>query len=324
MPLRTLFRRQPKPADITFVLTTSKNYRGVEKNILDPIRNHLKANNLATFRSVPSPEYNQEAAGISFNLFTRHPGDVLMSHGVADKNYFWIEDDDGQPRVNQRKHLFVPGPWLKNRLLKDPRITLKDEQIHCVGWPRLDALLKRQAAYNARKQTKNKKLKVLWAPTHDRRKRGPEQRSTSSYPDFGDYESQLSKVCDFDIALHPRNKRSKKPTQEKLIEADLVISDFGTLVYEAWALGKPVIFPYWMIGERIMEYIPGSAEAYIFENRIGLHADSFDDVLTFINSTSTEPGADVEAFMRLYLPSEYLGNSVSLIAQLLTQLSSEP
>jgi CDP-glycerol glycerophosphotransferase len=47
------------------------------------------------------------------------------------------------------------------------------------------------------------------------------------------------------------------------------------MVFESWALGKPVIFPRWCIDVRtLMERNPLSAEAYIYRNRIGLHPES--------------------------------------------------
>jgi hypothetical protein len=51
------------------------------------------------------------------------------------------------------------------------------------------------------------------------------------------------------------------------------------MVYEAWALGKPVIFPRWCIDvDTILTRNPRSAEAYIYRNRIGLHADSMEEM----------------------------------------------
>jgi len=36
------------------------------------------------------------------------------------------------------------------------------------------------------------------------------------------------------------------PTMQPLVDADVVIADAGSTIYEAWALGKPVIFPDWL------------------------------------------------------------------------------
>ena len=71
----------------------------------------------------------------------------------------------------------------------------------------------------------------MWAPTHDFRKRGEEKRSTSSYPDFDAFTAQMEERYDYHVSLHPRNRKKKRPTADLLVEADVVISDFGTIVY---------------------------------------------------------------------------------------------
>ena len=106
---------------------------------------------------------------------------------------------------------------------------------------------------------------------------------------------------------------------DKLLKADVVISDFGTMVYEAWALGKPVIFPRWILKDRIIKYLNGSAEAYIFKNRIGYHPDSYEEMLKIINSG---PVVDrkVHDFMDEYLDNYRGGNSAKKIADTLISL----
>ena len=316
--LRKVFPKKTRPTTY-FLVRPGKNYRQVQKQLFSVIQ---KAMPKGSYTTIPEDEYKSEPNTISFDMFIRATGDVLMSHGVADKNYFFIRDEKGEYLVNRRKHLLVPGPWLKKKILNRKGITLKPNQIHCVGWPRLDYLLELQAEYNRENNhaEPKRKIKVLWAPTHDKRKRGPENQSTSSYPALEQWESLLQEKFDFTKALHPRNKVvDKKPTTESLIEADYVISDFGTIVYEAWALGKPVIFPTWLIGERIQRYLKGSAEAYIFKHKIGLHAESIDDVIRFIEEKQGL-GEDVKEFMQMYLPDEYKGRSSKRIAQLLLEL----
>jgi CDP-glycerol glycerophosphotransferase len=120
--------------------------------------------------------------------------------------------------------------------------------------------------------------------------------------------------------LHPRNRTDKVPTTQKLIEADYVVSDFGTLVYEAWALGKPVIFPRWILGDRVQQYLPGSAEGYIFEHRIGYHPDSFDEMMDILagDPVITE---DVDQFMESYLVNYRGGSSAGKIVKVLRRLA---
>lgn len=300
------------PRRIHFSHSTSKNYREVQENIFAEIKRHLHETAWTESFGLPDdPESN------SLTLFIREPADILLSHGAADKNYMLQRDELKRPYLNRFKHVLVPGPWSKRRLLNSRGIKLKANQIHCVGWPRNDFLLRLRE--ERRPPTTTDKPKVLWAPTHDYRKRGPEQESTSSYPAFEEHLAELRKLYDLSVSLHPRTRGEKSPTAELLAHADIVISDFGTMVYEAWSLGIPVVFPRWILKDRVIKYTPGSAEAYIFENNIGLHPQSIDELIRMIDS---RPSVDskVEEFMKDYLPQDTLGRSGQLIAELLPAL----
>ncbi len=254
---------------------------------------------------------------MTFGLFARGRQHVLMSHGVADKNYLTMVNSDGDLYINSLEHLLVPGPWQRDKLLAHPQVTLTEDQISGVGWPRLDLLLELQ---KSRTYDPTKQPKLLWAPTHDWRKNGKDQVSTSSYPEFSEDFERLGAKYPTDISLHPRNRSSKTPTSIQLIDADIVISDFGTMVYEAWALGKPVIFPSWLIGDRICEYLPGSAEAYIFENKVGYHPRSAAELRDIIDAGPVIT-PDVTAFLEAYLPSKFAGVSGREVAQKLLRLA---
>lgn len=261
---------------------------------------------------------------VNLSFFIQQRSDVLMSHGVADKNYLFMRDaDSGKRLLNDFADVLVPGEWLKARLLNAKTITLTEEQIHVVGWPRMDYLLKlKDENSRDRNSTRGKAVsgkRVLWAPTHNYRKRGEEQESTSSYPAFKKHSRAMTERYDFKVSVHPRNRWRKKPTGELLVKSDVVISDFGTLVYEAWSLGIPVVFPRWILKDRIIEYTPNSAEAYIFENDIGLHAHSFEELCEMADA-AIGISSDVSKFMDEYLPGRFLGCSGSTIANLLGTL----
>ncbi|MCK6263243.1 hypothetical protein KP803_08130 [Vibrio sp. ZSDE26] len=295
---------------INFKKRRNAAYKQVQSNINESIINHLDCREYSN-----KPIYHPRLINITY--FIRQEADVLMSHGVADKNYLSMRDSEGR-MINKFQHVLVPGPWLKNRLMALPGLTLKEDQIHVVGWPRLDPLCKVRKKYLEQKG-ESSQPNVLWAPTHDHRKRGKSKESTSSYPRFGEHSEEMNSLYNYTIALHPRNRTSKEPTTVSLAESDFVISDFGTMVYEAWALGIPVIFPRWILKDRVIKYVKGSAEAYIFENNIGLHAESIEDVHRII-SENKPLGDDVKLFMEQYLPSEYLGNSGMIIAEKLRTL----
>jgi len=299
---------------INFVQSSSKNYVGVQENILGVIKSHLPAGSFTDTVSVKAPR------ALNFSLFVHQPTDVLMSHGVADKNYFLRKDAEGNRIANTLKYAFVPGEWLKRRLLAANSLNLTEEQILTVGWPRLDHLLELQKASDNQRKERKRPL-ILWAPTHDFARRGPGEESISSYPELSEHLDELRKHFDVEISLHPRNRPDKKPTRNQLIECDYVISDFGTMVYEAWALGKPVIFPYWIIGERIKKHLRQAAEAHIFRERIGIHADSVKDIVEAVNERR---GLDdkVKTFLDDYLPPQYLGCSGKRVADLLLKFAA--
>lgn len=255
---------------------------------------------------------------INLSLFIRTPADVLMSHGVADKNYLWMRGDEGQRLAETFRSILVPGRWLRRRLLNSRKLSLDESRIFAVGWPRLDAL--RRMMRDAPPRLPAARPTVLWAPTHDRVKRGEERRSTSSYPDFEAYLPRLAPKYHATVSLHPRNRTNKVPTTRKLVDADYVISDFGTLVYEAWALGKPVIFPRWILGDRIQRYLPGSAEGHIFKHRIGYHPDSFDEMMDMLANKPVVT-EDVDRFMEQYLDNYRGGSSAQKIAETLRRLA---
>ena len=300
-------------ARINLVRTESKNYAGVQQQILDAITRHLAPGEFSTTVGKLEPD------SLNFSLFSRLPTDVLMSHGLADKNYFLRKDADGKHISNRLEHLFVPGEWLKRRLLGRAGLQVDAERIHVVGWPRLDILLATQQEMPVMPRSPGARPKVLWAPTHDFVRHDEESYSKSSYPELLEFVPMFEKHFDFAISLHPRNRKDKQPTQYGLLDCDYVISDFGTIVYEAWALGKPVIFPHWLIGDRIKRHLGKAAEAFIFHERLGLHADSPQQMIDFVME-----GAGIDArttaFLDEWLAPEYAGRSGERVAALLRSL----
>ena len=302
-------------ARINLVHTSSKNYAAIQQQILGAITKHLGPQEYSTTVGKRAP------GSLNFSLFIRMPADVVMSHGVADKNYFLRKDADGERISNRLEHVLVPGEWLKRRLLKRKDLKLGRKQIHVVGWPRLDILLATQQAMPVDPpRAPGARPKVLWAPTHDYAQRGEDNDSTSSYPDLLEFAPLFEKHFDFATSLHPRNRTNKQPTHLSLLDCDYVISDFGTLVYEAWALGKPVIFPHWLIGDRIKGHLGESAEAFIFHERLGLHADSPQEMVDLVMD-----GAGIDkrtsSFLDDWLEPRYAGRSGERVAALLRSLS---
>lgn len=300
---------------VNLVGVGSANYAQVEREITGAVFRHLPA------RRIRSTVRTYDPSALNFTLFAREHADVLMSHGLADKRYFWMRDPEtGERYINRFEHVLVPGEWLRHKLLASRKIRLRSEQIHVVGWPRLDTLLARHTTATPAVRA-GRRPRVLWAPTHDHRKR--DGRSTSSYPDFERHLPRLAEVADVEVSVHPRNRADKRPTQELLLWADYVVSDFGTMVYEAWALGTPVIFPRWILEDRVIEYLPHSAEAYIFSHDIGLHPRSMDELVEQVVTGAPIDGAVTE-FLADYLDPSSYGESGRRAAAVLETLRRQP
>lgn len=295
---------------VNYVWRSTNHYEAVQEVLFGGITAQLASEPSNTVGK-PDPERN------NLSLFIKTPAEFLLSHGVADKNYLFKRKRDGTRCIQDFEVVFVPGNWTKRRLTRSKRLDLRNVELAVSGWPRLDTL-RAQPAHKSYERLAGPLPKILWAPTHDFRKAEGTGQSASSYPGFEPYLEQLSSFSEVETSLHPRNRKTKRPTEELLLETDYVISDFGTLVYEAWALGKVVIFPRWIIGDRVMQTIPNSAEANIYDRRIGHHAESFADLKRIVLRDTPNP-PEVSEFMEQYLLNYRGGLAASRIAKRLTK-----
>ena len=332
------------PGSINFVWLPGKTYAGVQEQIFSLIEECLPP------KTVVHTVGDAVAGALSLSLFIRQgreelkvrtPADIVMAHGIADKRYFFIrESETDRPLVNQYKYIFVPGAWHVNRLVegrfrRNPiyQIQLRDDQIRKVGWLRLDPLI---AIPETSENNYQKQLRVLWAPTHNMvaaKGKNPEtaEATPSSFPRFHKHKWTMRRKYDYQISVHPRNRKSKVPTGNQLVWADVVISDFGTMVFEAWALGKPVIFPRWCIDvETLMKRNPLSAEAYIYKNRIGLHPESPSEMHQMLKAikraqqtgdTKDLRGHDVARFVDHYIDPKTRGSDAQRTADELIRIA---
>lgn len=276
------------PGAINFCWANGATYINVQEQIFELIENELPKG------SVTHTIDDAVAGAVNLSLFIRAgreqkdshrvAADVILAHGIADKRYFFAQDSTTDlPLANDYDYLLVPGAWHVNRLIegtyrRNPhyQITVQEHQIKKVGWLRLDPLL---AESKKPDKEPHHRLRVLWAPTHNviprTNDKVVDEISTSSFPGFKPHVKEMAANFIFRVSLHPRNRSDRTPTGQKLVWADVVVSDFGTMVYEAWALGKPVIFPRWAIDvETLINRNPLSAESYLYRNRIGLHPET--------------------------------------------------
>lgn len=311
---------------INFVYHSSPNYLEVQRQIFGLITEQLGDHPTSTTME------ERRSDAINFGIFIRKgrgkdarpmPLDVLMSHGLADKGYLLAPSRDGSGLlVNAYEHILVPGAWFRNRLIRrklhpfaKKRVRVKRGNIHAVGWPRLDPLL---ALNSQQEPTASRKLRLLWAPSHNVSTR---EQSFSSYPAFEPYLDALADRFDVRVSLHPRNRTDKSPTAGDLPWADVVISDFGTMLYEAFALDKCVIMPTWLLPDSISQdrRHRRTAEGHIYRHRLGNHAESFEHLVELATSNQA-PQSDIRTFMASVLDADYRGRSAARVADLLKTL----
>lgn len=307
----------------------SRTYLQVQRQIFDLVAEHLPPHRVTRTVSAPAPDRLNWVLHIRAGRYDKQvptPGQVVMSHGLADKSYLFVRHHEtGEPLLNSFEHVLVPGQWHRHRILERAkgknrrgRILLGEDNVHVVGWPRLDPLVR--AGGHVRAPVVDRPLRLLWAPSHDNTRIGSGRRALSSYPAFEEHLPRLQQEFDVRVSLHPRNRSDKAPTQGAMAWADIVIGDFGTTLYEGWALDKCVIMPTWLIPPDIGTRMRHTAEAYVYRTGIGNHAGSIDELIEMAHANEA-PDRAVKTFMDDYLEPQHLGTSARRIAQVLDSLA---
>ena len=297
---------------INFVREVSA-YKNTLDSLIDPIRKHLP-------ESTVTPKQGVDGA-LNFCMFIGSSAPkprVLMSHGVADKNYI---GGRGKGKAHKFDYLFVPGPAYKEKhvsgfIAGDPISNTKTydnesypaERIFVVGWPKLDPIFNGEY-----KRNESDKLRVLYAPTHNAVK------SVSSFPAFNKYLDKFPDDIEVINSPHPCRKDDRLPTLQALVDADVVIADSGSTIYEAWMLEKPVIFPDWLVKKGVLKRFEGSFEAQIYERGLGYHAGSFKELLEMVTAANGID-EDIADFMEGICPAYTYGRSGEIIADTLKQI----
>jgi len=279
--------------NINFVYYNT-DYRKVLDSLIDPILPYL--NNYTK---------NSEADenSLNVNFFREDPKkvNVFCSHGIACKN--WRNAWD----VKDYDYIFVSGELWKEKLIQQG---LDKNKIFINGYTKLDPIF--QGKY--KKNTYDKKV-ILFAPTHIAIPSiSLKNRFEENFKYFDKY-----KIID---SSHPTAKSDQSPTLQALVDADIVISDSGSLLYEAWLLGKQVVFVDWLIKEEVHNHIPYSFEDFIYEKEVGLHAKNIKEMCELVDFASeNELDKNVVDFMESIFPTSLRGKSGEMTAQILKELA---
>ncbi|MBX3570224.1 MAG: CDP-glycerol glycerophosphotransferase family protein [Rhizobiaceae bacterium] len=301
---------------INFVFDETVNYKDLQDQ-----SEQLISQALLGTAPISATRFEADPSSINIAFFIRLPGNVFLSHSIADRNYTRTRAD-GAPCLPRFQTVLVPGEWARRRVLEDFSDHFSPDRVVAVGHPRIDFLRRLKVSRESRIAPEDRRLKVLFAPAHSKHG-GPKGASVSSYPKFLEFAEAVAERFDLQIRPHPRDRDDDKTAiGSELVDCDVVVSDASSMIYEAWALGKPVIFPRWIVGDGVIDRFRGSAEAHIFENRIGYHPDSFDEFLEVLESGPTI-GDDVDTFMEEYLANYREGDSAEMIAAELLKLGDE-
>lgn len=298
-----------------------KAYQEVIKTFSETIIENLPKNEAGiTFRPLPGKNYN--ALNVRFFSSKRineqgkcsvGPYDIFYSHGIGDKNY-WIGK-----HIKDFNFAFVPGYTWLNRM----RDTGYKGEIFIVGYTKLDRIFQ-----NKVKKTQSKKPVVSWLPTHGYATRN---KGRSSFPFFQSYISKLRKDFLFIDGKHPTTKlhsnQKQTPTINNLVNSDVVIADGGSTIYEAWILGKPVVFPDWICKRDIMNHFKhdeNNLEYMIYNKSIGYHAKDINHMNELIEKAYNDGMKDEEKeFIANICPSYTYGKAGELFAKSLIEIRSK-
>lgn len=242
---------------------------------------------------------------------------VQLSHGIADKAY-----RQGS-KASTFSWMVAPGPAYTTRFVQGgfPRHRIRE-----LGYPKLDPLFQGKIAGAER----DGRIRVVWAPTHggggERYVRGNRLAPGAGATTWWHRREILSLLDEQTFAVveapHPRHRPDGRATLAEYVGADVVIADGGSTIYEAMALGVPVVLPSWITRRRLLERDGGrTLEARIYRERIGYHADRPDQLPGLVRLAAAEgPTVEQEAFIAEVLPPELRGHGGKLHAAFLLEL----
>jgi CDP-glycerol glycerophosphotransferase (TagB/SpsB family) len=287
---------------INFVKPVNIWYGDIMSSFIEPIGKHLTS----FFVSETSRDNCVNVHFFNEQSYVKQVGlkgiNVIIPHGLADKRY-----RDSKENIFQ--YSLASSELWKSRLVNRG---IKEEKIFIGGYAKIDTLL------NNKKDTSDKKT-ILWSPTHNINLKN--LFGISSFPYFNEFINMIPDKYNVNISPHPYNKIDHKATINELVNADVVISDFSSIIFESLAIGKPVIFPDWIVRKAILSYYSGTFEGYMYLNDIGYHANSIEELVNYID-IALNNGIDEKTkdFIEEILPTKFRGSSGKTIADFLVNL----
>lgn len=305
---------------INFICPFS-GYSKVINSFIDPIIQHLP-NHTYTITDKPSKS-DHPRTNVHFfieNHSKNGPGsniDILIPHGLADKNY------RTPTALNKFDLVLVSGEAWREKLISRG---VAAEKLMVAGYPKLDPVFQgmdKNISNNNQSPRAERKLRVLWAPTHNA------IQEVSSYPAFLDCMDELTDILkkygniDFMCAPHPAIKKLAPVTLQDLMYADVVLSDSSSMIYEAMALNKPVILLSWLVKDGIYNKFPGTFEEQLYVESICYQANCFSDLIDWLTVKRglLQFTPTMKSFIEGIFPERLRGCSGKAMADILKNLS---
>lgn len=290
---------------------------GMGDRMIAPILAHLPQGSYVVSRMPDPCDVNAylTTPSVYGSAFVPGPNAVLINHGIADKNIRIAR------RVNAYGYIVVPGPQYTERLLSSGIARTKIVEL---GYPKLDPL------FSMPRVARAGKLRVLYAPTHggggenkhmhDTSPSGSVASRSTSWWTRDQVIAALGDRFEVTFAPHPRHRPDRSATFAEYLSADVVIADGGSTIWEAWALGIPVVLPTWLTGAGNVARRT-SMEAYVYRRKLGHHATSAAALPDLIEKAAGEGlGTQVVRLIDRILPPHMRGSSGQRHADFLLDL----